>query len=64
MTIAGVLRSNKDSVLTLGWSPSESELDGGKDIRTINDFRRDVGHHFENAGSRRDGGYRIKLCDI
>ncbi len=42
-TIAGVLRGSSDSVIALDWSPSDSELVGGDDIRTIDDFLRFAG---------------------
>lgn len=42
-TIAGVLRSNEDSFVARNWSPNDSELPGGPDIRSIDDFLRFAG---------------------
>lgn len=42
-TIAGVLRSRGESFVSRAWSPSDSELPGGADIRSIDEFLRFAG---------------------
>lgn len=47
-TIVGLLRNSQDSVLSLGWTPRESELESGDELTTIDEFLRYSGelqHH-------------------